>query len=82
MNANYHLRSVLACVLAVGSFSAFVHADEDLYQSKVKPLLRGRCYACHGALKQEGGGKARALKQYRGIAPPLPPFFSQENLHP
>ncbi|MFN3159275.1 MAG: DUF1553 domain-containing protein [Rubinisphaera brasiliensis] len=55
MNANYHLRSVLACVLAVGSFSAFVHADEDLYQSKVKPLLRGRCYACHGALKQEGG---------------------------
>ncbi|MCO6455354.1 MAG: DUF1549 domain-containing protein, partial [Pirellulaceae bacterium] len=25
------------------------------YQAEVKPLLRARCYACHGALKQEGG---------------------------
>jgi hypothetical protein len=27
----------------------------DIYQRDVKPLLRERCYACHGALKQEGG---------------------------
>ncbi|MFN0127025.1 MAG: c-type cytochrome domain-containing protein, partial [Verrucomicrobiales bacterium] len=25
------------------------------YETEVKPLLRERCYACHGALKQEGG---------------------------
>ena len=25
------------------------------YVSQIKPLLRERCYSCHGALKQEGG---------------------------
>ncbi|MCA1686422.1 MAG: colicin uptake protein, partial [Planctomycetia bacterium] len=25
------------------------------YLREVKPLLRGRCYACHGALKQKAG---------------------------
>jgi len=25
------------------------------YSAQVKPLLKARCYACHGALKQEGG---------------------------
>lgn len=25
------------------------------YQTQIKPLLEERCYACHGALKQEGG---------------------------
>ncbi|WP_425617047.1 DUF1553 domain-containing protein [Anatilimnocola sp. NA78] len=25
------------------------------YASKIKPVLRERCYACHGVLKQEGG---------------------------
>lgn len=27
--------------------------NRDLYQAKIKPLLRQRCYACHGGLKQE-----------------------------
>lgn len=26
-----------------------------IYQEQVKPLLKQRCFACHGALKQEGG---------------------------
>ena len=30
-------------------------ADESFYLSTVKPVLRERCYACHGALKQEAG---------------------------
>ncbi|NBT63167.1 MAG: hypothetical protein EBT02_15500, partial [Planctomycetia bacterium] len=25
------------------------------YQKDIKPILRERCYACHGALKQESG---------------------------
>lgn len=25
------------------------------YERDIKPLLRGRCYACHGALKQKSG---------------------------
>ena len=31
-----------------------VRAEAD-YLRDVKPLLQARCYACHGALKQEGG---------------------------
>lgn len=27
----------------------------DLYQQEIKPLLQDRCFACHGALKQESG---------------------------
>ena len=31
-------------------------ADLDIdYQRDVKPILHSRCYACHGALKQEAG---------------------------
>ncbi|MCA9212102.1 MAG: DUF1553 domain-containing protein [Planctomycetales bacterium] len=33
----------------------FAQASETLYLSKVKPVLKDRCYACHGALKQESG---------------------------
>ena len=29
--------------------------DAAFYASKIKPVLHERCYACHGALKQEGG---------------------------
>ena len=28
-------------------------ADESLYLKTIKPLLKARCYACHGGLKQE-----------------------------
>src|SRR5262245_48982844 len=38
-------------------FGAFLHAQEAPvvdYGRDVKPLLRERCYACHGALKQKG----------------------------
>ncbi|MCA9059236.1 MAG: PSD1 domain-containing protein, partial [Planctomycetaceae bacterium] len=31
-----------------------VSADID-YLREIKPILRSRCYSCHGALKQEGG---------------------------
>lgn len=27
----------------------------DIYKTHVQPLLKSRCYACHGALKQEAG---------------------------
>ena len=29
--------------------------EADLYLKSIKPVLQGRCYACHGVLKQEGG---------------------------
>lgn len=30
-------------------------ATADSYLDQIKPILRERCYACHGALKQKGG---------------------------
>ena len=30
-------------------------AQEALYNRTIKPLLKARCYACHGALKQKAG---------------------------
>ena len=27
-------------------------AEDDLYLDIIKPILRARCYACHGTLKQ------------------------------
>ncbi len=37
-------------------FSFAVVTDEKVdYQKQVRPVLQERCFACHGALKQEGG---------------------------
>ena len=44
------LTTLLAMLLA----SPAIAAEVD-YLRDVKPLLRNKCYACHGALKQEGG---------------------------
>jgi Protein of unknown function (DUF1553)/Protein of unknown function (DUF1549)/Planctomycete cytochrome C len=43
----------LICLLSA-TLAAAQEAEVD-YATQIKPLLRGRCYACHGALKQEGG---------------------------
>lgn len=41
--------------LILGTFASFAVADDDIYVSEIRPLLRERCFACHGALKQEAG---------------------------
>ncbi|MBS0264443.1 MAG: PSD1 domain-containing protein [Planctomycetes bacterium] len=33
---------------------ALAHAEPGEYERDIKPLLKARCYACHGALKQAG----------------------------
>jgi hypothetical protein len=50
----------LAAILMVGAGSSAPAATPTIdgpvdYTKQVKPLLAGRCYSCHGALKQEGG---------------------------
>ncbi|MBM3964867.1 MAG: DUF1553 domain-containing protein [Planctomycetes bacterium] len=38
------------------SLPSFVSAEESVdYLQQIKPILRDRCFACHGALKQESG---------------------------
>ena len=35
------------------------YAQEDTYLELIKPVLKARCYACHGALKQEADLRTR-----------------------
>lgn len=41
-------------VVAGMTVGAGAGAEEGEYLAKVKPLLKERCYACHGSLKQKG----------------------------
>lgn len=47
------LMALAMCTWAVAT--AGPAADVADYQRHVKPLLRNKCYACHAALRQEGG---------------------------
>lgn len=54
------LRAILPALslTAFVCLTASVQADEasvELYKREIQPVLAKRCYACHGALKQEGG---------------------------
>lgn len=49
LNCWYTLVSLFAC------FWGQLSTAEDLYLDEVKPLLKTKCWACHGALKQEAG---------------------------
>lgn len=48
------MRSLLL-ILAGCLFAPVAHSSDAEYLSDIKPLLRKRCYACHGALRQEAG---------------------------
>lgn len=46
----------LLALVMVGCGSSWSQAEESIdYSSKIKPILRARCFACHGPLKQESG---------------------------
>jgi hypothetical protein len=45
----------VACLLLLATNASGQDSPVDLYQQRVKPLLKDRCFACHGALKQESG---------------------------
>ncbi len=50
----YHCGSVVLTVVVVCLLVASARGDEAVdYARQIKPVLRERCYACHGALKQE-----------------------------
>jgi len=44
---------LMCCWFAHSSLIAVGDEDADLYQKHVKPILKTKCYACHGAVKQE-----------------------------
>ncbi len=44
---------VITCCFGISLTAA--RADDSVYLTEVKPLLKARCYSCHGGLKQEAG---------------------------
>jgi Protein of unknown function (DUF1553)/Protein of unknown function (DUF1549)/Planctomycete cytochrome C len=46
---------VLAFALMVGSTTSRAGDDLDFFESRVRPVLVGRCEKCHGAEKHKGG---------------------------
>jgi len=46
-------RSVLIVLLLIGGLSSAVAEEPVDYEKQVKALFKERCFACHGALKQE-----------------------------
>ncbi|MFQ3592713.1 MAG: PSD1 and planctomycete cytochrome C domain-containing protein [Gemmataceae bacterium] len=58
-------------------------AERVDYERTIKPLLAARCYACHGALKQEGGLRLDTValaKQGGDNGPSLQPGKPDESL--
>ena len=56
--------ATLAMVFALLTLPICISAQSVDYERDVKPLLKNKCYACHGRVKQEAGlrldaGKAR-----------------------
>ena len=43
------------CILILGLLALVPRAEAVDYSSQIKPLLKQKCYACHGALKQKAG---------------------------
>ena len=42
-------------VLVIVAFAQTATAQKIDYLEQVKPILKARCYSCHGSLKQESG---------------------------
>lgn len=49
----YRIFASMLMVLLLGTNCIGADADEDFFESKVRPLLARRCFSCHGDRKQE-----------------------------
>ncbi|MCA9076392.1 MAG: DUF1553 domain-containing protein [Planctomycetaceae bacterium] len=82
--------NLLRCINRIGwslllTMSATaLHAEESVdYDTQIKPLLRSRCYACHGVLKSESSlrvDKAVFTRQGGDSGPAIVPGNSQQSL--
>src|SRR5213080_2881695 len=78
-------RSLAACValLAAGPLDAAAPVVAVDYARDIKPLLRERCYACHGVLKQKGGlrlDSAALLREGGNTGPAVVPGQVDDSL--
>ena len=51
----WRVKGIICFGLLTAALPLFAADREIDYQRDVKPILHSRCYACHGALKQEAG---------------------------
>ncbi|QDS91850.1 Planctomycete cytochrome C [Roseimaritima multifibrata] len=56
-------RVILLIAAATCSLPSGAADPSELYQTKIKPLLRERCFSCHGALKDEAGLRVDTVAQ-------------------
>jgi hypothetical protein len=55
MFALHHLRFLVSAIVVFVAMTNSLIADDAVdYNKHIKPLLRGRCVTCHGALRQRG----------------------------
>lgn len=50
---NTHWKFLAGALLAVFGLTPFAYCDDVDYLKQIKPVLKERCFACHGSLKQE-----------------------------
>ncbi|MAT16557.1 MAG: hypothetical protein CMJ46_14955 [Planctomyces sp.] len=70
------LLAMATLVVTQGRSFAADPIDDAVYQHKIKPLLEKRCFACHGALKQESSLRVDSAESlFRGgdIGPAVVP---------
>src|SRR5262245_7514503 len=75
-------RLCLIVVLVLAPAGIASAAEKVEYQRDIKPLLARRCYACHGALKQQSGLRldtAAAIKEGGDGGPAIEPGKSGES---
>ena len=51
----WHLRLLLICLVSATAQGAGEVRPVETYAAVIKPILRDRCWSCHGALQQKGG---------------------------
>ena len=63
MNRRHRLCWVLAFAAGAGMELPSIAREPDRYLNEIKPILRERCYACHGALEQKSGLRVDTAQQ-------------------
>src|SRR5215469_15128358 len=49
------MRSIFAACALISLSSTSFAVDAEAYLREIKPIFKERCFACHGALRQESG---------------------------
>ena len=77
------MRTLAASLWCLVVIPATLVAEPVDYRRDIKPILHGRCFACHGALRQKAGLRLDAVQLIRQggkSGPAIVPGKSAESL--